>query len=70
MLVVLLSNTYFEVHSFQMRACSVVAEILYVVFNIWINPEQMQILMQVRSHVYMWILHTEEDYSLCNMFHA
>lgn len=38
--------------------------------NIWINLEQTQILIQVRSHVYMWILHIEEDCSLCNMFYA
>jgi len=28
-----------------MRVCLVLAEILSVVFNIWINPEQTQILI-------------------------
>lgn len=53
-----------------MRACSVLAEILSVIFNIWTKPEQTQILIQVRSHVYMWVLHIEEDCALCNMFDA
>jgi hypothetical protein len=68
MLLLLLSDKCFKVHSLQMGACSVVTDILSVVFSFGINPEQIQILTGVRSHVYLWFSHMEEDFLLFNMF--
>jgi hypothetical protein len=66
----LLSDKCFEVHSFKIGVVSFVIEIVTVVFNFLINPEQIQILIQARNHKYVWLLHMEEYCCLTCLTHG